>query len=90
MYTPIVDEDNPQAAQKCIEGSYCPEGTSSAAGLSCPPGNYCPSNSIEPIPTDVGYFASGYGNVRQEPCPQGTYSNVTEASECLVCPAGYE
>jgi hypothetical protein len=90
VYTPVVDSDNPQAAQNCIEGSYCPEGTDSPRGIPCPPGNYCPKNADLPIPTDKGYFASGYGNVQQEPCPPGTFSNETEVSECTVCPAGYE
>lgn len=40
VYTPTIDADNPQAAQSCIEGSYCPAGTNSASGVPCPEGNY--------------------------------------------------
>ena len=67
VYTPIVDAKNPQAAQNCIEGSYCPLGTASPSGISCPEGYYCPKNAVAPIPTDPGYFAAGSGNVQQEP-----------------------
>ena len=90
VFTPTIDSNNPRAGQSCIEGLYCPEGTDSASGLPCPEGNYWPSRSVEPIPTDVGYFASGGGDVQQEPCPQGTYSNITEAPSCITCPAGFE
>jgi len=90
VYNPVIDLSNPQAAQNCIEGSYCPEGTASPSGISCPPGYYWPKNSQTPIPTDPGYFASNFGNVRQEPWPPGTFSNQSAVSSCTICPAGYE
>eukprot|EP01022_Parablepharisma_sp_SALTPOND_P014603 TRINITY_DN20009_c0_g2_i2.p1 TRINITY_DN20009_c0_g2~~TRINITY_DN20009_c0_g2_i2.p1 ORF type:complete len:2825 (-),score=233.62 TRINITY_DN20009_c0_g2_i2:4128-12602(-) len=77
------------AAQICMAGIYCEEGSDGPEGQGyCAEGYYCPLNS-KPIPADPGYFASGKGNVKQEPCPPGTYSSTKAASECTVCPAGY-
>ena len=75
---------------RVVRRLYCPEGTDSALGVPCPEDNYRPSSSVKPIPTDVGYFASGEGNVQQEPCPQGTYSNIAEAPSCITCSVSFE
>ena len=57
VYTPIVNSSNPQAAQNCIEGWYCPDGTNSLEGIPWPPGYYWSRNAALPVPTDPGYFA---------------------------------
>lgn len=77
------------AAQICMEGIYCDEGSDGPEGQGyCQEGYYCPLNS-KPIPAKAGYFANGKGNVREEPCPPGTFTNKTAAATCDVCPAGY-
>ncbi len=74
------------AAQACMEGFYCKEGSDGQDY--CPEGYYCPLGS-DPIAADPGYFASGKGNVNEEACAPGTYSSGYASASCTVCPAGY-
>ena len=84
--TNVVIEGDAGAAQECMEGFYCEEGSDGQDY--CNEGYYCPLNS-NPIPADPGYFASGKGNVNQEPCAPGTYTPNYASAECKVCSAGY-
>ena len=63
----------------CPPGYHCPySGMTTYKGHHCFPGFYCPAGS---------YLD------KQMMCPEGTYSNsyeIFDASQCLVCPAGYK
>lgn len=57
-------------------------------GILCTSGSYCPPRSISPILANPGYYTSGLGNVRQQPCEPGTYNNQYGATSCILCPVG--
>jgi len=74
VYTPIVDAANPQAAQVCIAGTYCGEGSETPNGKGkCWEGYYCPPNSSQMLGAPPGSYAEGTGNVAPELCRRGTY-----------------
>jgi len=76
VYTPFVNQTNQQAAQSCIAGTFCAEGSASPEGNGkCKEGFYCPAGSIDMIPTEPGYFAQGTGNVMPEKCRPGTFQD---------------
>ena len=83
-----VTTDYFHSANHCIEGRYCPEGTLEAMGILCTSGSYCPPRSVSPILAEPGYYTSGLGNVRQQPCEPGTYNNEYGATSCNLCPVG--
>ena len=81
--TPEVDEKNPRAAQSCITGTFCGEGSDSPEGKGkCLPGYYCPPNVAEAIAAPVGHHAPGTGSSEEKPCPGGTFQNLTGQAEC--------
>ncbi|XP_066292997.1 multiple epidermal growth factor-like domains protein 11 isoform X1 [Branchiostoma lanceolatum] len=64
--------------------------------MPCNPGYICFPNSTVSNPTDgiMGYICpAGYycpaGALEEIPCPIGSYSSITGASECMLCPPGY-
>ena len=58
VYTPIVDPENPRAAQSCVAGTQCNEGSDSPEGKgSCSLGYYCPPNTSEAKMAEPGSFA---------------------------------
>ncbi len=63
----------------CPPGYHCPnDGMVTYKGYHCSPGYYCPAGSISPT---------------QQKCPEGTYSDsyeIFDASQCLICPAGFK
>lgn len=83
--------------QDCLPGYYCDvPGLAYPAGL-CEAGYYCTagSNSSNPTsmtatggPCQAGSFCI-VGSSQPQLCPAGTYSSVTQQSNCTVCPAGY-
>ena len=53
--------------QLCPRGSYCLRGSNLVIGTDlCPPGYYCPSQSVYPIPTQPGHYASNFGSIKQQ------------------------
>ena len=80
----IVNSSDNQAAQNCIEGSYCLEGTNSPEGIPWLPEYYWPRNTVFLVPTSQGYFAKGEGNMQQETWHLGIYSKSTAVSSYLV------
>eukprot|EP00767_Chilomastix_cuspidata_P000870 gnl/Chilomastix_cuspidata/1248.p1 GENE.gnl/Chilomastix_cuspidata/1248~~gnl/Chilomastix_cuspidata/1248.p1 ORF type:complete len:6697 (-),score=752.02 gnl/Chilomastix_cuspidata/1248:22-17397(-) len=81
---------------ECEPGSYLAAvgGTKQGDCTDCPAGNYC-SGGKEGIDGDceVGYYCPVYSSSpQQEPCPAGTYNNLTNAEDsdwCVMCPEGY-
>jgi hypothetical protein len=91
VYTPDVDAANPQAAQVCIAGTFCGEGSETPNGKGkCWEGYYCPPNSSEMLAAKPGWYAEGTGNVAPEPCRRGSYQDKARAATCEPCPRGHE
>ena len=59
---------------ECDPGFFCPGGDS----VSNPPATPCP----------IGLHCP-QGSPQPVPCEPGTYTNLTQQAECLVCPAGF-
>jgi len=91
VYTPDVDPENPQAAQVCIAGTFCGEGSETPNGKGkCWEGYYCPPNSAVMLAAPPGTYAEGTGNVAPELCRRGTYQDEPRAAACKPCPKGHE
>ena len=91
VYTPVVDAENPQAAQVCIAGTYCGEGSETPDGKGkCREGYYCPPNVSEMIEAPPGSYAEGTGNVRPEFCRPGTFQARPRSPTCDPCLRGHE
>ena len=83
--------------QDCLPGYHCDvPGLAYPSGL-CEAGYYCTggSNSSNPTsttatggPCPAGSFCV-IGSSQPQLCPAGTYSSLTQQSNCTVCPAGY-
>ena len=58
----------------------------------CDPGFFCPQGQSVPNPTDypcpIGLHCP-QGSPLPVPCEPGTFTNLTQEAECLVCPEGY-
>ena len=76
----------------CTAGDYCGEmRLTNTSGL-CAAGFYCPEGSIQSTQEECfkGHFCP-QGSVYPEPCPPGTFSNVThltDAQDCQPCTPG--
>ena len=78
------------APQVCTEGTFCRESSPSAVGSrSCYAGHYCPPGVSYPIQVPLGSFSADVGAVAPTTCFPGTFSALTAAQGCQVCPAGY-
>jgi hypothetical protein len=90
---PIDDDVFPYLCAAGIVGSNETRHQSSpeCAGR-CPAGFKCPSTpTLNPLPCDAGNYCQ-LGSVNSQPCPEGTFSNMTNltaASQCRACPSGY-
>jgi len=77
-YIPYMGATSADAAKKCPPGYPCSgTGNYDYKGFSCAKGHYCPPGST-----------SSTANK----CPAGTYTdrtNLWDASQCTLCPAGY-
>lgn len=78
--------------QKCPKGYVInEEGRSSPNDCQkCPGGFICTVDSTVPQPCERGYYCPF--NQTRQPCREGTYNNVTRATDehfCKSCPAGY-
>lgn len=58
----------------------------------CDPGFYCPGGDSVPnpvvTPCPIGLHCP-MGSGLPVPCEPGSYTNLTQQSECLICPAGF-
>ena len=58
----------------------------------CDPGFYCPGGVDVPNPVAypclIGLHCPS-GSALPVPCNPGYYTNMSQASECLVCPEGF-
>jgi hypothetical protein len=54
-------------------GSYCPSGSSSAAGVPCPAGFYCPGASNDKLPCPAGKSAAGVNAAACDNCEAGKH-----------------
>ena len=107
-YGNITSLESIEQCAPCDPGSYCDApGLSEPAGL-CHPGFYCVGGSYTASPRFPGppwiekstWYGGlcprgGYcpvGTYEPEPCPQGTFLNITGASsarDCIECTAGF-
>lgn len=89
-FTPIIDQENEQAAQACIAGTFCSEGSDSPDGKGkCKEGFYCPEGSNEMIPAQPGSSALGTGNTSPSLCAPGSFQDEVAQPSCKACPRGY-
>lgn len=56
------------------------------AGFYCPGGDSVPNPNATPCP--IGLHCP-VGTGTPVPCESGTYTNLTQQSSCIICPAGY-
>jgi hypothetical protein len=62
VYTNIVNSSNAQAAQVCIAGTFCGEGSATPNGKGvCRAGYYCPPNSSEMMDCPIGHYTPETG-----------------------------
>lgn len=58
----------------------------------CDPGFYCPGGDSVPdplaTPCPIGLHCPQW-SATPVPCDPGTYANMTQAPDCLICPAGF-
>ena len=84
---------------ECDVGMFCDRTGLHEPSGPCSSGYYCERNSSTPEPTEsnVGSFCPpGHycvsGSFRPQPCPQGTFLNVTHGqniTDCQSCPQGF-
>ncbi|EDV28435.1 uncharacterized protein TRIADDRAFT_51343 [Trichoplax adhaerens] len=85
---------------KCTNGfrQDCPSGTyqnttGKTTCVDCPAGFYCLQGSNEPVTCPAGYWCGlKTTTVNENPCPIGTYNNITgtiSVAACLACTPGY-
>lgn len=74
----------------CLEGYYCPEGSTTNTEVMCgDPSRYCPGNTSRPIEVDIGYYTQGgtiSTRLNQTIAPLGHYA---VKGLLYACPAGY-
>lgn len=92
---------------KCFAGHFCVEGSDwpkpCPAGKynddigketckNCPAGFFCPINTTSPYPCPPGYYCPLNSMIQDaNPCPQGTFNNLTSRtslSDCQACIPG--
>lgn len=81
------------APQSCAAGTYTNQtGTTTSSCLECPQGYYCLVNTSRPLLCPPGYWCEAAAKLpNQNPCPNGTFSNMTGAylkTHCLDCTPG--
>ena len=89
--------------QKCLDGFFCPFGSTSPEGSGpCPTGFYCPRRTekngplqkqqvtlYEAIVCPEGMYCPGVGNTGPIDCYPGTYNPFKGQSNCTTCPSGH-
>nr|XP_023478367.1 neurogenic locus notch homolog protein 4-like [Equus caballus] len=81
----------------CPSGHFCGVSGLAAPSAPCSPGYFCLVAVSSPTPT--GHSEKGgpcprghlcpRGTSLSQPCPAGSYSNLTGQASCFPCPAGY-
>ncbi|XP_032694159.1 neurogenic locus notch homolog protein 3-like [Lontra canadensis] len=81
----------------CPPGYFCGASGLTAPSGPCSPGYFCLERASSPIP--AGHSHQGgpcprshfcpSGTSHPQPCPAGSYSNLTSRASCFPCPAGY-
>ncbi|XP_023933458.1 uncharacterized protein LOC106181652, partial [Lingula anatina] len=91
-YTNTLANVNVTQCVNCDEGTYCNDTGLSAPSGNCDPGFYCPGGNDVPNPVEtpcpIGLHCPT-GSGQPVPCPPGTFTNLTQMSECLTCPGGF-
>ena len=74
----------------CRAGWYCDDTGLTEPKGECDPGFYCPSgqNNSNPYPCPAGMHCPK-GSPAPKSCPEATFTDYVQASQCHVCPAGY-
>jgi hypothetical protein len=76
----------------CEPGTFCPQGSSSAAGGGvCQAGSFCPRGSSAPVPCTAGAFCSESGlSAPSGNCTGGVYCPIGSSNQTGsgLCPAG--
>uniref|UniRef100_M3YPB2 Uncharacterized protein n=1 Tax=Mustela putorius furo TaxID=9669 RepID=M3YPB2_MUSPF len=81
----------------CPPGHFCGASGLTAPSGPCSPGYFCLERASSPIPAGHshqggpcprGHFCPS-GTSHPQPCPPGSYSNLTGQASCFPCPAGY-
>ncbi|XP_047578782.1 neurogenic locus notch homolog protein 4-like isoform X2 [Lutra lutra] len=81
----------------CPPGHFCGASGLTAPSGPCSPGYFCLEGASSPIPAGHshqwgpcprGHFCPS-GTSHPQPCPAGSYSNLTGRASCFPCPAGY-
>ncbi|CEM31004.1 unnamed protein product [Vitrella brassicaformis CCMP3155] len=85
----------------CLEGYYCPEGSSTNKAFPCPAGTFRATPGATSVDDCANCTATNYCNeasTSQEVCPDGSYSDGPNFKyrgpsdsypSCIRCPAGY-
>lgn len=75
--------------QRCMDGYFCPRGSSSPEGKGpCPTGYYCPTQT-DAVVCPRGHFCPGVANLAPVACVPGTYSPELGRTNCTACPPGH-
>ncbi|XP_032959940.1 signal peptide, CUB and EGF-like domain-containing protein 1 [Rhinolophus ferrumequinum] len=81
----------------CPSGHFCRRSGLTAPSGPCSPGYFCLAGVTSPTPTGHseqggpcprGHFCPR-GTSLPQPCPAGSYNNLTGQASCFPCPAGY-
>ena len=87
----IIDDLDPSAPRKCVEGFYCHANETSYRGQGdCPVGYYCVRSAMDPVVAPRGYFVASRGAYTPSRCEPGTYQPLEGQSSCIPCPDGFE
>ena len=81
---------NPSECLDCTPGTYClSEGLTEPTG-SCNQGYYCPEGSLSPTEyiCPTGLYCPR-GSAQPLECLGGSYTNVSGAEECSICPESF-
>lgn len=83
---------------QCLNGQFCGSSNLTAPTGDCDPGFYCyrgnsqsnPDGSDPAMggPCPVSHYCP-QGTSNPIACPAGTYNNVTQQSQCAICPEGF-
>ncbi|XP_070552128.1 fibrillin-2-like [Ptychodera flava] len=106
--SPDFQPTDPSYGGECPMGYKCPAGseyptpclpgtytnlTGQVTCMNCPAGFYCFENTTIPEPCPAGHYCGEQTQTpHQDPCPRGTFNNLTErssVSDCLACASGY-
>ena len=75
--------------QKCLDGFFCPQGSTSPEGSGpCPTGHFCPGG-FRAFVCPIRAYCPSVGNLAPRPCDPGTYNPFERKSQCILCPKGH-